>query len=435
MTKRRTIPALFGAVLGLAATSAWAEQPSQQDLQKQIDALQAQVQQLKAQSGPSYTAKDVDAAVSSVVRDADRRSQLLAMDSGGVNAGYMDDKFTIRSADGVFSLSPGIQWQFRSVTNYNDKSSGSNTDNGFEAARLKFSVEGTAFTKNLWYNFVWNTERSGGSLVAEEAYIVYKFADNWAVKVGQYRERVYLETATNPNRQLTVEQSLLAQVLFSGDTYTQGVELNYDDNANIRALLGFTDGYASANTNFQDPNPNNADFGVNARICYKVMGDWKSYADQTAMGNKKDLLVIGAGIDWTQNNSLNDYRYAVDAEWEAGKLAVMAGVAGRYLDVSGGGHSWDCGFIVQAAYMIDAQWEVFGRYDYVHIDHQSLSSESAYHEVTAGVNYYLKGHSAKVTLDAGWLPNGSPGDFSNAGILSNNGDNEFYFRAQFQLLL
>src|SRR4051794_33368904 len=109
MTKR-TISALFAATVGLGAPIAWADQPGQADLQKQVEQLQSQVKELQdLRATPAYSNRDVDAAVDSVVRDADRRSQMLA-ETGGFYGGWMDDHFSIRSADGNYTLNPGIQF-------------------------------------------------------------------------------------------------------------------------------------------------------------------------------------------------------------------------------------------------------------------------------------------------------------------------------------
>ena len=62
MTKRRIIPALLtAAALGLGATAAWAEQPANADMQKQLEALQQQIKDLQAQkvSNPAFTASYV----------------------------------------------------------------------------------------------------------------------------------------------------------------------------------------------------------------------------------------------------------------------------------------------------------------------------------------------------------------------------------------
>jgi hypothetical protein len=447
MTKRRTISALtMAAALGLGATAARAEQPAAQtDLQKQVEQLQAQVRDLQAQRAtPTYNAKDVDATVDSVLHDADRRSQMLA-ETGGFYGGWMDDKFIIRSADGNYDMSPGIQFQFRTVTNFNEngKTNGDdNIDNGFETRRLKLSFDGHAITKNLYYNFVWATDRFTGNLVNEEAYVQYKFADNFAVKAGQYKEYIYHEQTVSSKRQMAADRSLMNEVLNGGESYVQGIDLLWDNNANLRADVGFTDGYNSRNTNFQDPPTNAFDFGVHGRIEWLAMGkDFKGYQQFTSMGNKSgDFLVIGAGADFSQNGDINVLHHNVDAQWNSGPLGVYAAFVGLYTDVgAGGSNSFDWGFVVQANYMLNSQWEIFGRYDYMDLDGTDSAiahgNEDSFHEICVGLNYYLHGHSAKITVDAGWLPNGSPNNQTGIGVLANDGDNEYYIRGQFQLLL
>ena len=442
-----------GKLLVSAAALAWSASlagaaeptaPPAADLQQEIEALRAEVRELRAKQDeavaakPAYTAADVEAAVDSVLRDADKRSTLLA-ETSSFYGGYIDDKFQIRSADGNFSLSPGLWLQLRSVSSFNEngKSEGrDNADNGFEMRRLKLTFDGNAFSPKLVYHFMWATDRKTGNLVNEEAYVRWQFADRFAVKAGNYKELIYQETATSSRRKLAVDVSLVGQVLFNGDVYSQGVELNYDDgkDGSIQALVGFSDGYGSVNTNFQDPPTNGFDFGVYGRAQYKVFGDWKAYADQSALGLKKDLLVVGAGFDWSENGDTDVLRHAVDAQFETGKLALFAAFVGRYIERGAGESTWDCGALVQAGYLIDAQLELFGRYSYLKLDGAS-TDENQFHEITVGANYYLKGHSAKVTVDIGWLPNGSPANFDGIGVLANDGDNQFYLRGQFQLAI
>jgi hypothetical protein len=443
MTQRRTIPALLAAAtFGLGATAAWAEQPSQQ---QQIEQLQQQIKELQAQrvTAPAYTAKDVDATVDSVLHDANRRSQMLA-ETGGFYGGWMDDHFVIRSADGNYDISPGIQFQFRTVTNFNEngKSNGDdNVDNGFETRRLKLSFDGHAITKNLYYNFVWSTDRKSGNLINEEAYAVYKFADNFSVKLGQYKEYIYHEQTVSSKRQLAVDRSLLNEHLNGGESYVQGVDLLWDTGGALRADVGFTDGYNSRNTNFEDPPTNAFDFGVHARVEYAVMGGFKGYNQFTSMGNKADLLVIGAGADWSQNGDINVIHHNADVQWNTGPLAIYAAYVGVYTDFGnslgggGNGDNYDYGFVVQAGYLVNPEWELFARYDWMHLDNRAAGMEDDFHEVALGVNYYMHGHNAKVTVDVGWLPNGSPSDQDGIGVFANNGDNEYFIRGQFQLLL
>lgn len=420
-------------LLLLTPLTAQADPPTAQ-LQREIEDLRAQIRQLQLDRTASLSTADVNRTISQVIHDADRRSQLL-VDSAGFLGGWQDDKFWIRSADGNYSLSPGIFFQFRSVTTLNDHDGADQSDNGFEVRRLKLSFEGTAISKKLYYNFLWGTDRKTGQLVNEEAYVRYSLTDHWNLKAGSYKEFIYHETGMSSRLKMAVDVSLPAQYLFNGDVYSQGVEAAYEGQS-LRAALGFSDGYGSVNTNFQDPPVNNFNFGVYGRANYKVFGDWRSYSDHTALGNKKDLLVIGAGADLSQSGDANLVRHAIDGLWETGPFAVFTSFIGRYNDPGNSDSRWDWGALGQVAYLFNAQWEIFGRYSYLALDSNTATGkEDSFHELTLGVNYYLRKHSAKITVDVGYLPNGSPSDLDGIGVLANDGGNEIVIRGQFQLFL
>jgi hypothetical protein len=439
------MPALVAATLGIGATSAWAQQPSPQDMQKQIEALQAQLDQLKAQRAaePAYTAKDVDATVDSVLRDANRRSQLLA-EAGGGMAGWMDGGFRIRSADGNYELQPFAQFDFRWVLNATDGAVGGDDDTemneGFEVRRMKVGFKGHAISPKLKYEFRWAFDRNSGSPTLENAYVQYQFADDWAAKIGQWKDNWTHEETVSSTRQLAAERSLLNEMIAGGETdYVQGISLIYDGRAGLRGELAYHDGANSDNTNFQDAGTN---FGISARVEGLLMGDWRAYDDFTAMNNKKDLLAIGAGADWTQVGDANVFYHTVDAQWETtGNLSVYGAYVGRWVDAGGDDdddNAYDWGFLVQAGFMLDRNWEIFGRLDWIQLDEDFLpaGAEDNVLELTFGANYYIRGHNAKFTVDVTWLPNGSPESHSGAGILGQTtDDDQFLIRGQFQLLI
>src|SRR4051794_10465489 len=108
---------------GIAACAAEASPPATEptiaELQAQLKALQDRVNQLEARHPTTApTAAEVDATVKAVLQDADRRSQLLAVD--GFTSGFDNGRFVIRSADGNYSISPVLLWQFRSATTYRE---------------------------------------------------------------------------------------------------------------------------------------------------------------------------------------------------------------------------------------------------------------------------------------------------------------------------
>jgi len=459
-SKSFAIPVVAGA-LGLgAAAVAQAAEPTTAELMAQINALQAKVQTLETQQTQNLTAKDVDATIASVLKDADKQSRLLAIE--GFTAGYTDDHFTLRSSDGAYELNPFFQFQVRNVTNYRDsgKPNGNNDlQNGFEISRMKFGAWGHAISENLMYNFRWASgeNNGGGGLSLENAYIQYKFADTMAFRIGQYKDNWTHEETVESYRQLAVDRSLMNEVLGGGNTdYVQGLALIYDQNTGggLRAMLSFHDGANTKNTSFLDQGASgpvisttSADFGISGRVEYAIVGSYKDYEQFSAQGNTQSLLVIGGGVDWTQDNSTNIYFHTADIQWVPQSirgLSVYGAVVGIYADgdnvVTSGGESnfYDWGALVQAGYCLNDRWELFGRYDYTHLDEDMIAAglENELHEFTIGANYYLKGHNAKVTVDLSWLPNGAPADVHSIDVLTTPGDkDEIVIRGQFQLLL
>lgn len=461
--RRRKLPAVVagalsaGGILGLGTAGAATTEPTQQELMDEINALRAKVDQLQMtqeRQQNKLNATEVDATVDSVLRDADRRSQLL--DAQGFTAGYHKGKFLIQSEDGNFVLNPSLQFQFRYVINYREEDAanpidgGATTEHGFEVRRMKLTFDGNVFSPDTKYKFQWATNRTGGALSLEDAYIQHKlnFAPDFQVKAGQFKDVTFHEELTSSKRQLAVDRSLANEVLAGGATdFVQGVALIWDDGAEglpLRAELGFTDGPNSDNTNFVDGGGAAQfgvaapDFGINGRVEYLAMGNWKNYEDFTARGNKEDLLVFGGGFFYTQAGDGTALFHTVDAQYEMNKLALYAAYYGVYSDADAADSSYDVGGVVQAGYLLDepGKWEVFGRYSLVNLDSGTAGDDENYHELTAGVNYYMSGHAAKLTMDVVYLPNGVPSNETGIGQLDPDADDDqFVLRGQFQLLL
>ena len=100
------------------------------------------------------------------------------------------------------------------------------------------------------------------------------------------------------------------------------------------------------------------------------------------------------------------------------------------------------GFLVQAGYLLgdSEKWEVFGRFDMTMLDDSRFAdgsdNEDTFPELTIGLNHYLHGHAAKLTIDGTWLPSGAPNNQDGLGILDPDGDDDqFMIRTQFQLLI
>lgn len=445
-----TIPAVAGA-LGMSSAIAWSAEPTTSELMDQIKQLQSKVQELEGRQNNLSDAQ-IGATIDSVLRDAEQRSQLLQME--GFTAGHDGKHFVLKSADGRFSFSPRAQFQFRATNNWSEDAKQDGDDDefikGFEIRRMKLSFVGNACSPDLTYNFRFAFDRDGGSAELENAYIQYKFADQWAFKVGQWKDNWTKEESTGSDKQLAAERSLLNEVIGGGLTdYVQGVSVLFgSSDSPFRAEIATHDGAATKNTNFEDTggvsiagleDPN---YGFSVRGEYSFNNNWEGYDDFTARGNKSDVMVLGAGVDWTQAGSANIYFHTVDFQWEnTGGLGVYAAAVGQYIDDDGDDdETYNYGFLIQAGYMVNENLEVFGRVNWVELDDEGAFSfgaagDEAYHEITAGINYYFcQGHAAKVTIDVGYLPEGAPASFDGLGILGND-ESEFYVRGQFQLLL
>jgi hypothetical protein len=456
--------ALVAAVLSTGAVDLLAAEPSYEELLRENQALKARLDEAQAEAAaaaaaqPTYDARDVDRVVRDVVRDADAQSQLLAQSP--VSAGW-DNGFFIKSDDGAFLLKPAVQAQFRSVTNFREEAKngdGDSVQNGFEFRRLRFRFDGTAFTPNLAYSFVWDTNRAGGAVTLLDAWVKYKFADDWSFRVGQFKDPVHHERLLSGFNQLAVERTLVESLIGGNLTdRVQGVSLIYGDYAKnnpIYAELAFHDGVNSRNTDFRDTvaNPTagqpptfNANYGFGARLEYKAFGDWANYRDYTAKGVKTDLLVLGAGIDYTQRDGSDQYLPTADVQWKSPTgWAAYAALYVRQIEFRGGtgdDSRFDWGAQGQLSYLLNKQWELFGRYDITVFDEDFVATgaEDTFHEITAGLNYYLgkegaAGHKAKVTLDVVYLPNGSPSDQTGLGVLAGTED-QFLIRGQFTFQL
>jgi hypothetical protein len=259
---------------------------------------------------------------------------------------------------------------------------------------------------------------------------------------------------------LAVERSALNALIGGAITdRVQGVSISYDNAKPLRGQVVLHDGGNSKDTPFTDTaqngntglpttvfGPQVEQYGVTGRVEYFAFGTPKQYEDYTALGNTQDLLVFGAGADFTQGGGNSAIFHTVDVQYEN---ASGLGLYGEYMalsrDIATGtattvpiGNYYDYGFLVQAGYMVAPKWEVFGRADWTRLDAASFASnrvttKNEVYELTVGVNYYLYKHNAKITVDLNYLPNGSP-DLPGLGYLATD-DNSFVLRTQLQLAL
>jgi hypothetical protein len=444
--------------------------PAAAQLQLKIDQLEAKVHTMEATE--AHNQADVTLAIQQVLADANKHSQML--DNMAGDSGYDPiNGFHIGSPDGGGPfLHPWLLFQFRAAAAYRDDVSpvtgtgadvprtGSHDQNGFEIRRLKFGLDGSIYSTQLHYYVQVEVPRSGGGLTLDDAYATYRLGSNssFTLKAGQFEDIAWHETNVDAAHQLTAERSLVNALIGGslpgfGSTIdrVQGVSVQYRQDA-VHAELALHDGYASANTKFFDTSPLPGilpaeNFGVSGRGEYKILGDqaaWGEYSALTALGDKSELLVAGAGFDWTQAGSNNGVFWTVDAQYDnPNGLSAYAALLGQHGSIPGtslaipSGNYNSYGALLQAGYMLNANWEPFARWDFTHLDGAlgsvAYGAEHNVHEITIGVNYYFYGERAKVTVDGSYLPNGSPVDADGLGILKDDHHNELVGRVQLQL--
>jgi len=454
--KRATFGSLLAPLFAFApaivcAQTASAPKPanpttlSQQDLTNEIRALRARLDQLEAQEQKRILDEQQRQTKQAVIDDADKHSSFL--DPHGLEVTYDQERgFRLATRDNNFVFHPWAQFQFRNVTTHRQDAppAGSDdTQNGFEVRRLRFALEGNAFTPDLTYQFQVDQDRHNGTPTVLYAWGQYQIPDSpFAIRAGQLAEPLDHEQLS-PSRDLSaIDRTLVDDIFANGEAIVQGVYGSYTK-TDMRAFAGFSDGLRSSNTNFQDPPTNSTDWGTVARFEYKFFGNWIDYRHLSSYGTKEQLLVLGAGLDYTEANRASALTHVVDAHaaWPNG-LLLYAAYLGRYVrnnSFAGApiGDTYDATWRTQISYLVCKNWEPYIQYEYIHFDPSQFApgTDVNVHVIRVGTSYYIYGHRLKLQVDGSYLPNGSPVSDDAIGILLNNGHNEFILRAQMQLFL
>ncbi len=468
------LPLLGAMIVSSAASVAWAAQPatqpSQQDLQSQVNELKAEVAQLKNQQNQNQA--DLAAAMKEVIADADRHSQMLDM-SGGVTAGWADGRFFIQSENGDFTFKPWIHVQVRDSTSY--RNGNYDIENGIEVRRARLGFDGNIFGHNLTYFINWATNRAnssqtvtdsggdtstvtnvvGGVPVLEEAWLKYRFGDGpFYAHVGQMHDPLDHENIVG-SKYRAPEASLQGDIYGNTDTFCEAITLIYDPKTDVRIEDGINHGIRSANTNYVGWPSNAYTGGFAGRIEYKVMGNWHDYDQLTAYRDTKDLLVVGSGYDYSYASAYSTLCQTADVQYgnPDGCFAYIC-YFGRYTNhqigipntsnpgASFGGSPADLGkdtyeptVDAQFAYLMPFGLEPYVRYEYMDLAGTPAGSQNNVTDITLGANYYIYGHNLKLTGQVMYLPNGIPISDSSSDVLSSNDKAEFILITQVQLLI
>ncbi len=436
--------AIVAAALCGTAIPAFAE--SNADVRAELAALREEIAQMRSSRDATWLderrAAEVKALVHEVLADADTRATLL---QEGLSAGY-DKKFFLQSNDGSFRMNIEGQVQMRYIINNQSDRDGApgesdDTVNGFELRRTKVGFNGHVGSPRIGYDIVLAADRNGGDVLVEDAVLSYELSDRFKVLGGRFKLPFARQELISSKRQLAVDRSSVLEY-FTVNRAEQ-LQLQYSGDA-FKVMASFSDG---ANTGFDDFAEDTAEYALTGRVDVKLAGDWKQASDLAAYEDEFAAFMGGAfhyeqsdegatGVD-------SDYWVAtVDALVKSGPVSGQAAVFYADGDGDAGGPDDAWGAFVEAGYSLNKQWQPFARWEYLDVDGLDNEVQIA----TVGVNYHLRGHAAKFTLDAAWKYAGdnpatlgtlNGGEFSDglgwAGGV-NDDEDQVTVRGQFQLL-
>jgi hypothetical protein len=358
-----------------------------------------------------------------LLADAAARTSYQGEGGGGT---YGASGFNISDASGNNTLTIGGTLQFRYNLSFRDDSAVGDTadvSNGFSAPITRLRAQGTVGTKDLGYRIRGNFAQSDGVQVLEEAFGTYNFGNGWTATWGQFTLPTVRENINDSELFLGGGYSILSEFFSQG--FSQGAMLTYEAER-IRAFAAFSDGIASANTNFDSGLE--ADYALSLRLEGLLSGDtFSRFNDYTSFRSTSgNHMLLGGAVHWQdggETNATTDQQlllYTVDFAWEGPGYNISAAFIGQNIDPAGGTDRDDFGLNVQGGYFFSDNFEAFARLDALFLDSDSVvaPADDTQLYLTVGGNYYLFADStaAKFTAQVGYsLDNPGTGTTSPTG--------------------
>ncbi len=333
-------------------------------------------------------------------------------------------------------------------------------------------------------------ETTSGSFQLLDAWVRVNLTDDWSVRVGQFRAPYGREFLVLEQYQMAVDRSLVS--LHYGMGYTQGLELEWLSNeARWRFSVndGGNDNIAGAGQVVGSHPLNSPWFeqqsiwGVTTRFDWKGSGGWQQFDQFTSPDGSEPGWLWGFAVNaqgtkpseiygQQQNVALSTSSdtntwvgITTDFTMQFGGASLFASAYYNYVEsyaafyrnsvnsvspstqtVNAGGVN-ALGITLQGSVYLAPKWEVFTRYEYMHLTASNADALSATQVgnfllnqghvsiLTTGLNYYIDGQDAKVTADFGYgfTPIYPSAATPSTGWRASESD-EFVVRAQMQLL-
>lgn len=331
--------------------------------------------------------------------------------------------FTFTSQDEKFQLSLGGRMQFRYT--FTDKESGQDSST-WDAKRIKFYLNGYAYTKDLTYALQLDLRQAGNSKMLQDANLNYRIIDEAQIKLGQYKIPFLRQELTSDGNLELVDRSIVVDAF--KPSYDIGVSLN---GKVAKGLVYYNiGGFGGAG---QTTGRTTNDNLLAARVAVNPLGDM-AYSEGDLDNSKKPLVSVGAdyfrntvtqsevakmsppnylsstangwvakGLGTLLPNSTDKAdidSYSVDAAFKWMGLSAQAEyVLGQAECQRTGSLLRAQGFYAQAGYMILPKLEAALRYSY-YDPNRDLANDHII-ETIGAVSYYFDKHRLKLAADVG----------------------------------
>ena len=417
---------LVGTATLVLAGSAFAG-GSDNDALAQIAELKHELAELKAQNGDAWLteqrAAEVRSIVSDVLADADARTSLQA---SGATAGW-NNGFFMSSADGNFKLDVGALVQVRFMMN--DAAEQSNTW-GFANARTSLNFSGNVVDPSWGYRIRMNT--AGGAATSDFMYVEKSMDNGMTFTAGQFKTPFMRESLVEDGFQQTVNRSELNNQFGLG--FSQGFQFGYDGGDAWHLDVAYVNSLGVMNnTGLQDPYATN--WALAGRFEYKIAGTWDQFADGNSSFRGEEFgAMIGGGFAGQRFNGIGNkvWGFTVDGTFQFGGASLGVAFVHQTNDPAVGDSNSPMGLNVNGGYFVTDDIELFGQYDHVDYDVDGTDNYSA---VTFGMNYFLGGQNAKLTVDWSMNLNSAAANNFDGWRADGAGEtNQWVLRAQMQLM-
>jgi len=375
-------------------------------------------------------------------------SSINAQDISSISSNKFGKGIQVTAQDSSWSMKFGARFQTlyegnldRNTDNYDDKLL-------VKRARLKF--DGFAFTPNLTYNIqlgltnrdirAGQIDQSGNTAaIIYDAVLKWKFSKNWELWFGQAKLPGNRERVISSQKLQFVDRSLVNS-RFNIDRAT-GIQLRHKNkigNLVVKEMFSISMGEGR---NITANNVGGYDY--TGRIEILPMGEFIGKGDYFGSDLKREpspKLAIGLTYDFIygagkQRGQLGDYldilgiqitndlkTFFADAIFKYNGWSIMSEYANKSAgnDIATIKYGTGEGFVMQAGYLLNSNFEIAGRYTKIDPDNLNFSSLDEETEYTLGLSKYIVEHNLKVQSDFSTTKKGA-------------GKNSFRFRFQVEL--